>query len=64
MTGPQPGRHAVGLDPLARVLPVFLQILAPWAVILAGRQVCLLAQRIPPLVRLVRLIARRMELRS
>jgi hypothetical protein len=45
------------------VLPVFLQVLAPWTVVLAGRRVCLLAQRIPPLVRLVRLIVRRRELR-
>ena len=45
------------------MLPVFLRILAPWAVILLGRRVCLLAQRLPPVVLVVRLLVRRHERR-
>lgn len=44
-------------------LPPFLRILAPWVLVLAGRRVCLLAQRVPALVGLVRLVVRVRERR-
>ena len=49
----------VRLAPAGSWLPAFTRVLLPWLVVLAGRRVCLLAQRVPPLVRLVRVLRRR-----
>lgn len=55
--GAREGPGRVGLEPARRVLPGFLRILAPWSVVVVGRRVCLVAQRVPALVRLVRGVA-------
>lgn len=55
----RPREPRVGLEPITRGLPQLLCILAPWSLLVAGRGVCLVAQRIPPLVWLVRLVLRR-----
>lgn len=44
------------LAPARTWLPAFGRVLLPWLVVLAGRRVCLLAQRVPPLVLLVRVL--------
>jgi len=56
-------RRTVTLDSVGGWLPPFLRILAPWVLVLAGRRLCLLAQRVPPVVRVVRLIVRLHERR-
>ena len=66
--GPDPPRQAaarrgVTLDSVGGWLPPFLRVLAPWVLVLAGRRVCLLAQRVPALVRLGRLVVRVRERR-
>jgi len=48
----------VGLEPLGTALPQLLAWLGLAVVIVAGRALCLLAQRVPPLVGLVRLVRR------
>ena len=48
----------VGLEPLHRSARQLLPVLAGWAVLAAGRRVCLVAQRLPPVVRLVRWVDR------
>lgn len=51
-------RRPVGLEPLVVCVLRLAPVLAAWAVLLAGRPVCLLAQRVPPLVLLVRMCRR------
>lgn len=49
---PEVGQR-VAVAPLRFCLRL-MPVLVAWAVVLAGRGVCLLAQRVPPIVRLVR----------
>ena len=49
---------------LVRLLPRLLLVLVPWEVVRAGRVVCLVAQRVPPLVRLVRALRNRGSART
>jgi len=52
----------VGLEPLPRCLLRLLPLLVPWLVVVRlGRGLCLLAQRVPPAVLLVRAVQRRRE---
>lgn len=55
---------AVRLAPLLPLLARFLFIAAPWAVVVTGRAVCLLAQRVPALVWLVRAVYRWKDART
>ena len=49
---------AVRPTPLLPLLPRFLLIAVPWAVLVTGRAVCLLAQHVPALVWLIRAVYR------
>ena len=66
---PTPARLALGVRPGVGVSPLrecarLLWVLVPWVlVVVTGRAVCLVAQRIPPLVRLVRWVVRALEAR-
>jgi len=67
-TGP-PGRRVrpgapVRPAPLLPLLARFLFIAAPWAVVVTGRAVCLLAQHVPALVWLVRAVYRWKDARA
>jgi hypothetical protein len=53
MSAPSPSRRVAPV-PLRRCLVPMLVALVPWLVVVLGRGLCLAAQRIPPLVRLVR----------
>ncbi len=53
----------VEVEPVLPLLPRFLCIFVPWALVVAGRPICLVAQRVPPLVWLVRLVARQLAAR-
>lgn len=59
-----PVPSAVRLAPLLPLLARFLFIAAPWAVVVTGRAVCLLAQRVPALVWLVRAVYRWKDART
>ena len=48
----------VGVESLHRSLPRLLSLFAPWALVVLGRRVCLVAQRVPALVRLVGAVQR------
>lgn len=57
---PAPARTGgVALEPLPRCLPAFAWVMAPWVLVLAGRRICVVAQHVPPLVRLVRAVRAR-----
>jgi hypothetical protein len=55
---------AVRPAPLLPLLARFLFIAAPWAVVVTGRAVCLLAQHVPALVWLVRAVYRWKDARA
>jgi hypothetical protein len=51
---------AVGLEPLPACLARLLPVLVPWLVVVRlGRVLCLLAQRVPPVVAAVQAVQRR-----
>ncbi len=52
------------LTPLRYALPGFLVVATPWAGVLLGRRVCLVAQRVPALVWLVRAVYRWKDARA
>lgn len=60
MTTPPPHGPAacVRVVPLHRCLLVLLLVLVPWSAVVLGRAVCLVAQRVPPLVHVVRAVRR------
>ena len=62
-SAPGPASRPVAPVPLRRCLVPLLVALVPWLVVVLGRGLCLVAQRIPPLVRLVRLARRWLESR-
>ena len=49
-------RLPVRVEPLPRCVLRLLPILAAWALVVVGRAVCLVAQRVPPAVWLVRAV--------
>lgn len=49
---------AVRVVPLRRCLLLMFVALLPWLLVVVGRGICLTAQRVPPLVRLVRRLRR------
>lgn len=54
----------VGLEPLPACLVRLLPVLVPWLVVVRlGRVLCLVAQRVPPVVALVQAVQRRRERR-
>lgn len=57
MTRPAPVRPAPARS-LLRAAPGMLVIAAAWATLLVGRRICLVAQRLPPAVALVRAVYR------
>jgi hypothetical protein len=52
-------RRPVGVAPLMGCLLRLLPVLAPWALLVVGRAVCLAAQRVPPVVVAVRAVRAR-----
>jgi hypothetical protein len=54
---------AVTVEPVTRSLLPLLRVFAPWTLVVVGRRVCLGAQRVPPLVRLVRFVRERQQRR-
>ena len=54
-------RPTVDTAPVGSWLRPFLCIFAPWSLVIVGRRVCLVAQRVPACVALVRLVVRYQE---
>jgi hypothetical protein len=48
----------VGVVPLRACLLPLLPAVVPWLLVVVGRAVCLVAQRVPPLVHLVQVVRR------
>lgn len=46
----------MGVEPLPLCLLRLLPVFAPWGLVLVGRRICVVAQRLPPAVRLVRAV--------
>lgn len=49
-------RRRVGVEPLPICLLRLLPVLAPWGLVVVGRSICLVAQRVPPAVHVVRAV--------
>lgn len=54
----------VRVEPLASCVGRLLPILLPWLLVVVGRGVCVVAQRVPPLVWLVRAVRRELARRA
>ncbi len=63
-SSPRAASEPVAVVPLRRCLPPLLPLLAASALVALGRRVCLLAQRLPPLVLLVRRVREALEARA
>lgn len=57
-------RAGVRVEPLSSCVGRLLPILLPWLVVVVGRGVCIAAQRVPPLVWLVRAVRRELARRA
>ncbi len=54
----------VRVEPLSSCVGRLLPILLPWLLVVVGRGVCLAAQRLPPLVWLVRAVRQKLDRRA
>ena len=54
----------VRVEPLLSCVGLLLPILLPWVLVVVGRGICVVAQRVPPLVWLVRAVRQQLARRA
>ena len=57
-------RPGVRAEPLSSCVGRLLPIMLPWLLVVVGRGICLVAQRVPPLVWLVRTVRQQLARRA